>query len=191
MRFLSPRTGNGLSVVASAALALVFALPMLVRCSRQGGRWTCEPVVDLHSDTGDTRQFAMMWEVSRVSLRDFGELPSWNPYHCGGVVHYLDPQVVIGKRKLIPQRHKIVVISQECPQDVRELHDHLSRPCQKLQPRRPVSVVAVDQRDGLIHQRIRDGGVVPGPLRNFQGFLRPGHVIGIGQRGTVLDGGEA
>ncbi|HEY4882000.1 MAG TPA: hypothetical protein VII08_00055 [Myxococcales bacterium] len=93
MRFLSPRTGNGLSVVASAALALVFALPMLVRCSRQGGRWTCEPVVDLHSDTGDTRQFAMMWEVSRVSLRDFGELPSWNPYHCGGVVHYLDPQV--------------------------------------------------------------------------------------------------
>src|SRR5438045_9484902 len=35
----------------------------------------------------------MMWEVSRVSLRDFGQLPSWNPYHCGGVIHYLDPQV--------------------------------------------------------------------------------------------------
>jgi len=93
MRSMSPGARNILSLTACAALALVFAAPMLVRCQSAGKSWTCEPILDRHSETDDARQFTMMWEVSRVSLRDFGELPSWNPYHCGGVVHYLDPQV--------------------------------------------------------------------------------------------------
>jgi len=66
---------------------------MLARCRWTGRHWACESVVTRNSETDDTRQFAMMWEVSRVSIGDFGELPSWNPYHCGGVLHYLDPQV--------------------------------------------------------------------------------------------------
>jgi hypothetical protein len=34
----------------------------------------------------------MVWEAARVALTDFHQLPSWNPYHCGGVVLYQDPQ---------------------------------------------------------------------------------------------------
>ena len=80
-------------LAACAAVAVLFSLPLLARCVRSGAGWSCQPMLARHSETDDARQFAMMWEVSRVSVRDFGELPSWNPYHCGGVVHYLDPQV--------------------------------------------------------------------------------------------------
>src|SRR5437588_11987067 len=80
---------RALPILACVAVVLAFALPSIVRCGPDGCRW----VIDRPSDTDDSRQFLMMWEVSRVSLRDFGQLPSWNPYHCGGVVHYLDPQV--------------------------------------------------------------------------------------------------
>ena len=80
---------RALPILACVAVALAFALPSVVRCGPDG----CHQVLDRPSDTDDSRQFVMMWEVSRVSLRDFGQLPTWNPYHCGGVVHYLDPQV--------------------------------------------------------------------------------------------------
>jgi hypothetical protein len=93
MRSMSRGIDDTLSLAACAALALVFALPTLVRCQTAAEGRRCALIVDRHSETDDARQFAMMWEVSRVSLRDFGELPSWNPYHCGGVIHYLDPQV--------------------------------------------------------------------------------------------------
>jgi hypothetical protein len=76
-------------IACCVAVALAFFSPAVVQCSAGRCRW----VLDRPSETDDTRQFLMMWEVSRVSLRDFGQLPSWNPYHCGGVVHYLDPQV--------------------------------------------------------------------------------------------------
>ncbi len=93
MRSLSPKLWKSLSLAACLAVALLFALPLLVRCIRTAHGWSCEPILPRQAETDDARQFAMMWEVSRVSLQDFGELPSWNPYHCGGVVHYLDPQV--------------------------------------------------------------------------------------------------
>src|SRR5438105_3351668 len=80
---------RALPILACVAVVLAFALPSIVRCGPDGCRW----VIDRPSDTDDARQFLLMWEVSRVSLRAFGQLPSWNPYHCGGVVHYLDPQV--------------------------------------------------------------------------------------------------
>jgi hypothetical protein len=82
-----------LSVALCAALPLAFSIPLWVRCSGTDRHWSCESVAARNSETDDARQFAMMWEVSRVSIGDFGELPSWNPYHCGGVIHYLDPQV--------------------------------------------------------------------------------------------------
>ncbi|MFL5250225.1 MAG: hypothetical protein ACJ79V_20575, partial [Myxococcales bacterium] len=80
---------RAVSIACCIGVALAFASSTVLRCSNRG----CSSVLDRASETDDTRQFLMMWEVSRVSLRDFGELPSWNPYHCGGVVHYLDPQV--------------------------------------------------------------------------------------------------
>jgi len=80
---------RAVSIACCVAVALAFFSPAVVQCSARG----CEVVLDRPSETDDTRQFLMMWEVSRVSLRDFGELPSWNPYHCGGVFHFLDPQV--------------------------------------------------------------------------------------------------
>ena len=80
---------RAVSIACCVAVALAFVSPAVVQCSASG----CQLVLDRPSETDDTRQFLMMWEVSRVSLRDFGQLPSWNPYHCGGVVHYLDPQV--------------------------------------------------------------------------------------------------
>ncbi|MFL5421010.1 MAG: hypothetical protein ACJ79Y_09620 [Myxococcales bacterium] len=80
---------RAVSIACCIAVALAFASSTVLRCSNRG----CSSVLERPSETDDTRQFLMMWEVSRVSLRDFGELPSWNPYHCGGVVHYLDPQV--------------------------------------------------------------------------------------------------
>jgi len=87
-----PHVRNWLSVAACAAAALIISLPMLIRCTPAGRGWKCESIAERNSQTDDTRQFVMMWEVSRVSIEDFGELPSWNPYHCGGVIHYLDPQ---------------------------------------------------------------------------------------------------
>ncbi|MFL5413491.1 MAG: hypothetical protein ACJ79D_19175 [Myxococcales bacterium] len=80
---------RAVSIACCIGVALAFASSTVLRCSNRG----CSSVLDRASETDDTRQFLMMWEVSRVSLRDFGELPSWNPYHCGGVVHYVDPQV--------------------------------------------------------------------------------------------------
>ena len=80
---------RAVSIACCVAVALAFVSPAVVQCSARGCRW----LLDRPSETDDTRQFLLMWEVSRVSLRDFGQLPSWNPYHCGGVVHYLDPQV--------------------------------------------------------------------------------------------------
>jgi hypothetical protein len=80
---------RAVSIACCVAVALAFVSPAVVQCSARGCLW----LLDRPSETDDTRQFLMMWEVSRVSLRDFGQLPSWNPYHCGGVVHYLDPQV--------------------------------------------------------------------------------------------------
>ena len=80
---------RAVSIACCVAVALAFVSPAVLQCSARGCLW----VLDRPSETDDTRQFLMMWEVSRVSLRDFGQLPSWNPYHCGGVIHYLDPQV--------------------------------------------------------------------------------------------------
>ena len=85
-----PVPGKALvSIACCIAVALAFASSTAIRCSERG----CVSVLANPSETDDTRQFLVMWEVSRVSLRDFAQVPSWNPYHCGGVVHFLDPQV--------------------------------------------------------------------------------------------------
>ena len=42
--------------------------------------------------TDDWRWFHFHWEVSRTTVVDYGQLPGWNPYHCGGHVHLANPQ---------------------------------------------------------------------------------------------------
>ena len=73
MRPFSRAGWDGFALLACVALAVIFALPMFVRCPRVDHGWSCEFIADRHSETDDTRQFAMMWEVSRVALRDFHE----------------------------------------------------------------------------------------------------------------------
>jgi hypothetical protein len=75
-----------------ACVAVVFALgaPMIVYCPH--GASSCQLSLTHLGTTADQRYFAALWETTRVTLRDFHQLPSWNPYHCGGIVLYQDPQ---------------------------------------------------------------------------------------------------
>ena len=42
--------------------------------------------------TDDWRWFHFHWEISRTTVVDYGQLPAWNPYQCGGHVHLANPQ---------------------------------------------------------------------------------------------------
>lgn len=81
-----------IAAIACAAVAVVFAIPMARVCAVDGGSLRCFTTALNTPSTDDWRAFAGAWEAGRVALRDFGQLPSWNPYHCGGVVLFSDPQ---------------------------------------------------------------------------------------------------
>jgi hypothetical protein len=40
----------------------------------------------------DWRYYIHMWEATRVGIQRFGELPLWNPYQCGGITLWGNPQ---------------------------------------------------------------------------------------------------
>ena len=44
---------------------------------------------------GDIRAFHFWWTVSRHTLLEYGELPLWNPYYCGGMVHWANVQTMM------------------------------------------------------------------------------------------------
>ncbi len=44
---------------------------------------------------GDWRVFHHQWEAARVALLRYGEFPLWDPWHCGGVFLFGDPQAQI------------------------------------------------------------------------------------------------
>ena len=52
-------------------LAVIAYAPALVKHDKSG--W------------GDWQQFHHWWEVGRVSILRWHELPLWDPHHCGGV----------------------------------------------------------------------------------------------------------
>lgn len=81
---------NGLTVAACAALTLAFVAPTIWYCPGASG--VCEWAFARNSSTDDWRYFAGVWEAARVALSTFHEFPSWNPYHCGGIVLFQDPQ---------------------------------------------------------------------------------------------------
>lgn len=74
------------------AVAVYAAWPMIRYCEPGQPASTCRWAYNMGTATDDGRYFGMVWEAARVALQDFHQLPSWNPYHCGGVVLYQDPQ---------------------------------------------------------------------------------------------------
>ena len=82
----APRTWT---IVGCVAIAFALAAPMIVYCP--GGR-ACTFSLDRLGTTDDWRHFSMLWEAARVALSDFHQFPSWNPYHCGGLVLYQHPE---------------------------------------------------------------------------------------------------
>jgi hypothetical protein len=78
--------------LACIAIALGMAQPAIFHCVPGAGFSSCQWSFNHHGSTSDWRYFAEAWETARVSLSDFHQLPSWNPYHCGGLVLYQDPQ---------------------------------------------------------------------------------------------------
>lgn len=82
------RAVRALTIAGCVAVALLLAAPMFVFCA--GG--SCRVSADRLGGTDDWRHFAMLWEAARVALADFHQFPSWNPYHCGGLVLYQHPE---------------------------------------------------------------------------------------------------
>ncbi len=81
-----PRTW---SFIAAVAIPLVLIAPMIVFCPPGGA---CRFSLNRIGGTDDWRHFATLWETARVALRDFHQFPSWNPYHCGGIVLFQEPE---------------------------------------------------------------------------------------------------
>jgi len=88
---IAGRVGGFLRLHRWRILVLVavlgFFTPMLLRWSESG--------------QGDWGYFHFLDEVARRTVRDYGQVPEWNPYHCGGNVlaantqgHTLSPWVV-------------------------------------------------------------------------------------------------
>jgi hypothetical protein len=81
-----PRTWT---LVACVAIPVVFMAPMIVFCPSGGA---CQFSLNRIGGTDDWRHFALLWETARVALREFHQFPSWNPYHCGGIVLFQEPE---------------------------------------------------------------------------------------------------
>ena len=75
--------------LAALAIPLVLIGSMIVYCPSGDA---CRLSLDRIGSTDDWRHFATLWETARVALRDFHQFPSWNPYHCGGIVLYQEPE---------------------------------------------------------------------------------------------------
>jgi hypothetical protein len=90
------RDGRWISLLACVALVVAFAAPTAFLCvASPDGHRVCSWVIDRTPSTDDWRSFAGAWEAARIALRDFHQWPSWNPYHCGGVPLYQDPQTPV------------------------------------------------------------------------------------------------
>ncbi len=93
---MSPRAKawilSSLTVAGCVAIALGFTVPMIWGCPVGAPRSACGWLFFHPGGTDDWRYFANAWEAARVALTDFHQFPSWNPYHCGGLVLFQDPQ---------------------------------------------------------------------------------------------------
>lgn len=81
-----------LSHLACVIVVIIAVGPMLRFCDADNPAAACQWSLNMGTATDDGRYFGMVWEAARVALVDFHQFPSWNPYHCGGVVLYQDAQ---------------------------------------------------------------------------------------------------
>lgn len=72
------RWGEAGAALMALGLALALAYPILNHLELWG--------------KGDWDQHMFYLEVPRVTLLDYGQLPLWNPYYCGGSVMLANPQ---------------------------------------------------------------------------------------------------
>jgi hypothetical protein len=81
-----------LVVTACVAVAVGLAARTIVNCTSGAAGLSCRWAFNHVGATDDWRYFAESWETARVTFSTFHQLPSWNPYQCGGLVFYQDPQ---------------------------------------------------------------------------------------------------
>lgn len=87
------RFWNRLAIASCALLAFGVLGPAWLFCFRYDhAHVACALSINRNSQTDDWRHFVLTWEAARVALVDFHQFPSWDPYHCGGIVLYQDPQ---------------------------------------------------------------------------------------------------
>lgn len=80
--YVAPREPGAIRIALASLIGgcLLWA-PALVRPSLTG--------------YGDWQYFHHMWEAGRVAMERFGEPPLWDPFHCGGVTLWGNPQAQV------------------------------------------------------------------------------------------------
>jgi hypothetical protein len=71
--------------------ALVGALALLGAV----GFWAWAFVRLHRTGSGDWQRFQHQWEAARVAVMRWGEFPLWDPFHCGGVTLFGDPEAQV------------------------------------------------------------------------------------------------
>ncbi len=79
----TPRWARALGLAAIALLLSAFAWSPVLRALP-------------HTQTGDGQVFHKMLEAARVSIVRYHEFPQWNPYECGGLPLWDNPQAPLG-----------------------------------------------------------------------------------------------
>ena len=85
-----PRHALPFSAVSSRARR--FVLVGLVALLAASGYWSPALIHFHETGFGDWQQFQHQWEAAWVAVVRWGEFPLWNPFHCGGVTLFGDPQ---------------------------------------------------------------------------------------------------
>jgi hypothetical protein len=59
------------------------------------GFWAWAFVRLRRTGSGDWQRFQHQWEAARVAVMRWGEFPLWDPFHCGGVTLFGDPEAQV------------------------------------------------------------------------------------------------
>jgi hypothetical protein len=93
-----PSKRNALWLAAMSTIAMgIFWAPAFVTAHRTGPGffdWDLVPRL-MTTGYGDWQWFHHMWEAGRTSIVRWGELPVFDPHHCGGVPLWGNPQAQV------------------------------------------------------------------------------------------------
>ncbi|MEZ4327169.1 MAG: hypothetical protein R3B40_18260 [Polyangiales bacterium] len=79
-------SGVAVDVRAERRVALLVTLGLAL------GQWGSALATGLHTGFGDWQMVHHGWEAAWVSVTRFGEVPLWDPFHCGGVPQLGNPE---------------------------------------------------------------------------------------------------